>query len=305
MAIIARLEQHARGPYCERSDGPKGKDGLEASFAVPIRTVVLDGATHHTSYGVGAVIPSDPPPTKSGMNSLRRQKYSSRRRTSLASSRRSVLTLGSDTSESRSPPRSDGGFCLQARSPIRTSRGNHPASGELSRPPGPGRVRIILDPSGSIDIEIVPLDSDDKSPVRLAFASRPIDRTDRRLYDKTTDRGRYDEFLPPPSSGIDDVVLWNREGEVTETTRANVLAYFDGSWWTPPVACGLLPGIGRARLLVESGEVTERSISRAELCLAEQIEVVSSLRGRRRAVLVDVAMLTPLEVEHSATVVAT
>ena len=98
------------------------------------------------------------------------------------------------------------------------------------------------------------------------------------------DRRRYDTYLTGTAGDFDDVVLWNREGEVTETTRANLLVEIDARWWTPPIDCGLLPGIGRA-VLLEQGAVAERVMTLADLASATRVGVVSSLRGRRSAVL--------------------
>jgi branched-subunit amino acid aminotransferase/4-amino-4-deoxychorismate lyase len=79
----------------------------------------------------------------------------------------------------------------------------------------------------------------------------------------------------------------NAAGCVTETSVANVAALIDGVWWTPPLDDGLLPGTERAALL-DAGELRERSLTLDELRAADAIEVVNSVRGRQRAVLLDV-----------------
>ena len=43
-----------------------------------------------------------------------------------------------------------------------------------------------------------------------------------------------------------DTVLWNAAGEITESTFGNIAMLLDGRWVTPPLSCGLLPGVGRA-----------------------------------------------------------
>jgi para-aminobenzoate synthetase/4-amino-4-deoxychorismate lyase len=57
---------------------------------------------------------------------------------------------------------------------------------------------------------------------------------------------------------------------------------------TPPVECGLLPGVFRAWLLA-SGQVRERRISLDELRAAQRVWVVNSVRRWRDAVVADVA----------------
>jgi para-aminobenzoate synthetase/4-amino-4-deoxychorismate lyase len=156
-----------------------------------------------------------------------------------------------------------------------------------ARPACMARVRLLLTRDGEVTVETSPLDHDGDREVRLGFATTPISRSDRRLFHKTSDRERYEAFTEGIADGADDVVLWNEEHEVTETTRANLLVQIGGQWWTPPIECGLLPGIGRA-LALERGEVLERVLSIEDVRTADRIEIVSSLRGRRRAALVAV-----------------
>jgi para-aminobenzoate synthetase/4-amino-4-deoxychorismate lyase len=78
----------------------------------------------------------------------------------------------------------------------------------------------------------------------------------------------------------------NERYELVETTIASLLFEIDGEWFVPPLSCGGLDGIGR-QILVENRSVRERAITIDEIDRISRFEVVSSLRGRRRAVLVD------------------
>jgi len=51
-----------------------------------------------------------------------------------------------------------------------------------------------------------------------------------------------------------------------------------GTWYTPPLACGLLPGVYRAHLL-RRGRVAERRLARDDLVRAEGVALFNSLRG--------------------------
>jgi para-aminobenzoate synthetase / 4-amino-4-deoxychorismate lyase len=82
------------------------------------------------------------------------------------------------------------------------------------------------------------------------------------------------------------VVMVNEHDEVVETAIASLLYRRDGRWFTPPLSAGGLNGIGRA-LLVESGEVVEQTLLLVDLAACDEIHVVSSLRGRRPAILVN------------------
>jgi para-aminobenzoate synthetase/4-amino-4-deoxychorismate lyase len=103
---------------------------------------------------------------------------------------------------------------------------------------------------------------------------------------KTTHRTHYDAFTPTDPA-IFDTLLWNERGELTEFTRGNVAlrlpatdAHGDAThrWFTPPLASGLLPGIGRARALAE-GRMEERVLRQDDLHEASAITFINSLRG--------------------------
>jgi para-aminobenzoate synthetase/4-amino-4-deoxychorismate lyase len=100
---------------------------------------------------------------------------------------------------------------------------------------------------------------------------------------KTTHRTLYEQ-VAARHPGVDDVLLGNERGEITETCRANVLYRIGAAWFTPPLASGGLAGIGRRHLL-DNGTVTERVLAVDELAGIDELAIVSSLRGRRRAVL--------------------
>jgi para-aminobenzoate synthetase / 4-amino-4-deoxychorismate lyase len=120
-------------------------------------------------------------------------------------------------------------------------------------------------------------------PRRVSLAPQPIDRDDPFLYHKTTNRALYENALAA-CPGFDDVLLWNEDGELTESTRANIVVELDGERVTPPVSSGLLPGVYRGWLL-RQGQVRERVVRLADLARCEAIWLVNSLRGAEAALI--------------------
>jgi para-aminobenzoate synthetase / 4-amino-4-deoxychorismate lyase len=147
----------------------------------------------------------------------------------------------------------------------------------------PQRVRLLVNPQGAPRVEVRP-HVPNPGPVRLRLAAESIDARDIRLYHKTTARDVYDAARAA-TRDCDDVVLWNRGGQVTETTVANIVVEVNGSRVTPPVSCGLLAGTLRAALLA-SGSVTEEVVPVEVLRRASRLWVVNSVHGERPAVLV-------------------
>ena len=119
--------------------------------------------------------------------------------------------------------------------------------------------------------------------LRLAIAAEPVDSGNVWLYHKTTKRDVYEEARAQ-APGHDDVILWNRSGQVTEATTANVVAEVGGARVTPPVACGLLAGTFRAELLAR-GEIQERVLTLDDLRAASRVWLINSVHEWREAIV--------------------
>ena len=151
-------------------------------------------------------------------------------------------------------------------------------------------MRLLVDLDGRVELEASPLDArgqvldlespftiQDLTPVPVALAKTPVDETSPWLYHKTTRREVYDRALREWPD-VDDVILWNSRGEITESCRANVVLDLGAGLITPPIACGLLAGTLRARLL-ETGHVREQVVKVADLEAAHRLFLLNSVRG--------------------------
>jgi para-aminobenzoate synthetase/4-amino-4-deoxychorismate lyase len=69
---------------------------------------------------------------------------------------------------------------------------------------------------------------------------------------------------------------------LTEGTFHNLVLKLDGKLVTPPLACGLLPGVMRGALLAE-GTIAERVLYPSDLEKAEEIWLINSVREWRKA----------------------
>lgn len=140
----------------------------------------------------------------------------------------------------------------------------------------PRRVRLMLSREGNVTIETSPL-AITPEPLQARLAHAPVDSMDPLLYHKTTRRTVYEERLGE-RPGFDEVLMRNERGELTEFANGNLVVRTDGVSWTPPLACGLLPGVLRAELL-ERGELRERVLHRGDLTGAEGVWRINSVRG--------------------------
>ena len=111
------------------------------------------------------------------------------------------------------------------------------------------------------------------------------DPDDPFLYHKTTNRGVY-ERARQAVPGLDDVLLWNRAGEITESTIANLVVETGGKRVTPPIRCGLLGGVFRGWLLAR-GEIEEQVVTRSDLASADRLWLINSVQRWMPARLVE------------------
>lgn len=141
---------------------------------------------------------------------------------------------------------------------------------------GPQRIRLTLDREGRAAVAATPLTA---APAvwRLALAAERLDPDDPWLRVKTSERGRYDRARAALPEGVDELVFLNRRGEVCEGTITNLFLRRGGTFLTPPVRCGLLPGVLRGRLLAR-GEAREAVLAPADLA-GGAVYVGNALRG--------------------------
>jgi branched-chain amino acid aminotransferase len=84
------------------------------------------------------------------------------------------------------------------------------------------------------------------------------------------------------SAGADDAIFLDTAGHVSEATASNLFAVIDDALVTPPLSCGVLPGITRAIVLELASTLgltaVEREMAEPELALASELFLTSSIR---------------------------
>ncbi|MDL2356743.1 MAG: aminotransferase class IV, partial [Pseudomonadota bacterium] len=148
------------------------------------------------------------------------------------------------------------------------------------------RLRLALGEAGRLSVTSVPLTAL-AEPVGLLLAQDATDADALFARHKTSIRSRYDDaWRAAEQQGGFDTLFFNQRGELTEGGRSNVFVKFAGRWITPPLACGVLPGIMRAEVLATPAwAASEAVVTRAMLEHADEIIVCNALRGPLRAYL--------------------
>jgi para-aminobenzoate synthetase / 4-amino-4-deoxychorismate lyase len=274
MEIIREAERAARGVYCGAVGffGPGG----DMLLNVAIRTIAQTGT--RCELGVGSGIVADSVPESELEETLLKAAF-------LRASR-----VAFDLYETLLWRPGTGYLYLEehlARLAGSARYFGRPYPGEAAREAlsqaaggtGELRVRLILDAGGRCRAEGRAPDPPPGAPVDLLLASRRVDPADRYLYHKTSLRAeREADLRAARERGCFESLYLNVDGQITEGAFTNLLVELPGGRFTPPIQCGLLPGVWRGDLLAR-GEATERVLTVTDLRAATRVWVGNSVRG--------------------------
>ncbi len=291
MQIIDELEKGPRGVYTG-AIGYFGPDG-SAVFNVPIRTIRLQ--EERGEMGIGAGITYDSVPEDEWYESLLKGQFLTNRQPEF------------HLFETLLWQKESGYYLLDehlrrlenAAQFFKFSFDNSVVRSWLmdeqkSFPTNCCRIRLMLEKDGRVrtmaePINPPPCTSLPVVPEKEVGSQLPvIDFSPARVntgapwsFFKTSRRELYNqEYARALEQGLYEYIFLNEAGEVTEGCITNLVIYSHGRYRTPPVGCGLLPGIMRGQLLADTGRpVFEEKLTEQDVRDAEAVFVCNSVRG--------------------------
>jgi para-aminobenzoate synthetase/4-amino-4-deoxychorismate lyase len=276
MEIIAELESTPRHIYT----GTIGfmAPGQRAQFNVAIRTVLCRTSDRSAEYGVGGGIVWDSHPAHEQQECRTKQQVLQPRRydfdllETLRWSPHAGYWLREYHLKRLAQSAAYFGFTVDLPR-IRAELDSIAAGLPLAH----HRVRLVVARSGACHCRATMLEAGALRFGDLTLARTAVDANEQLLYHKTTNRRIYADALAlSPDSA--DVLLFNTAGEITESTIANVAFTINGTFCTPPVQSGLLPGTYRAWLL-DQGKICERVVTIEQAYQATTVYLLNSVRG--------------------------
>jgi para-aminobenzoate synthetase/4-amino-4-deoxychorismate lyase len=278
MEIISKLESGNRGVYCGAIGfiSPRG----EAEFSVPIRTLQSTGKKGLWKYRVGGAIVWDSKASEEWRECAIKTSFLTKQKPvfeifeSILWNNRLVYKKDHISRLMRSARYFD--YPLDPTSLISPLTGvekkllNHPRQ----------KVRVFLDKNGKIRWDHSALIGNNFSrPAPIIISPIPVDEHDPLMFHKTTIRPWYDEASKVITQGLYfDVIFKNSKGEITEGGRSNIFIQKGKMLYTPPVTCGLLPGVLRASL-IKRGKCQELILKQRDIEKADAIFCGNSVRG--------------------------
>ncbi|MDZ4395590.1 aminotransferase class IV family protein [Cypionkella sp.] len=150
-------------------------------------------------------------------------------------------------------------------------------------PVGAARMRLTLESEGRFEVQAAALPAG-KPEWRVGLATTRLTSDDPWLTVKSTNRAAYDAARANLPDGLDEVIFRNERGEVCDASITTVFFDQGDGLCTPPLRCGLLPGVLRAEMLA-AGTARE-AVLRADDLADVRLWLGNSLRGLIPAVFV-------------------
>jgi len=138
--------------------------------------------------------------------------------------------------------------------------------------PAPARVRLTLDREGRFSVQVAAMPQ--AGPVwTLTLAPTRLTSGDPWLTLKSSRRTQYDTARAALPATADEAIFLNERGEVCDGTITTLFFDPGQGMRTPPLSCGLLPGVLRAELALPEQVLLAADLPQVRLWVG------NSLRG--------------------------
>ena len=138
------------------------------------------------------------------------------------------------------------------------------------------RARLSVDQAGQVALTHALLPPNPEF-WRVVLSDLRLDAGDPWLRIKTSHRPVYDAARAALPADIDEALLQNADGHLCEGTITSIFLRRGGGLLTPPLSCGLLPGVLRETLLADGR--AEEAVLRVDDLQGGQLYCGNALRG--------------------------
>lgn len=281
MEIIKELENHKRNIYTG-SIGYIEPSG-NAIFNVAIRTLLIDKKTLTGEMGIGSGIVADSAPDKEYRESLLKARFLENAvKDNIFSLIETILWekgkyfLLDFHMERLKNSALEFHFVFNKRNIINILKN---AAIKFKRDKK-YKVKILMDNTGHVTAGVSAIDDIHQCKVKIAISDYRTDKANHFLTHKTTKRHIYDsEHQKYSKKGYFDCIFFNGDNELTEGAITNIVIAKDGRLFTPPVRCGILPGVYR-RYIIQTHKpaIKEKVLFMYDLLKADHIYLINSVR---------------------------
>jgi len=142
------------------------------------------------------------------------------------------------------------------------------------------RLRLLLHHTGRFELHTQSLPAASQNRPLIGLTALTLQTPNPWRAHKTTHRPEYaraQAWLQSHPQYFDCLFI-NQHGQLCEGSRSTVYLHLDGHWYTPPLTCGVLPGIMRG-VLLESGQASERLLTVRDFKATHAWRVSNAVHG--------------------------
>ncbi len=142
------------------------------------------------------------------------------------------------------------------------------------------KIRLLLTANSEIDLESSAILKNKTLPdQKITFSKKKTRSSNIFLYHKTTNRTLYDsEYRKYSKLGFFDTIFCNENKQITEGTISNIFIKKNGNYYTPPIQCGVLPGVFRTHFM-QKNKAQEKILFLEDLKTADATYCTNAVRG--------------------------
>ncbi|MFC1808659.1 aminodeoxychorismate synthase component I [Candidatus Omnitrophota bacterium] len=285
MEIIDELEAGKRGIYTG-AIGYFEPHMKKALFNIPIRTMVIDVKSREGGMGIGSGVVADSKAQleyNECMGKAQFIKDVARRysliETMLFSNKTGYFLLNAHLERIKKSAAYFGIIFSEnaLKSALNTLK-------TTMKGPFKYRVKLLISEKGKITLQQAKLANTQAKKGIVSLSSHVIDQKNIFFYHKTTNRKLYDtEYKKCIKKGFVDTIFTNNKDEITEGAISNIFIKKKGIFYTPPVKCGLLPGVYRNYVLSKNKTLyKEKILLKNDIVKADGVYICNSVRGMKR-----------------------
>ena len=149
--------------------------------------------------------------------------------------------------------------------------------------PGRIKIRLTVKKTGESRIQVIPIQKVHIPHKTVCISPFRVESSDVFFHHKTTRRSLYNnEYNRIAEEGFYDVLFLNENDHLTEGSRTTIFLRIDGCYYTPPLACGVLPGVYRQVIRNRCPAIEEKILTLHDLKKAERVYLSNAITGLQR-----------------------
>ncbi len=148
------------------------------------------------------------------------------------------------------------------------------------------KIKLMYYNNQKVSLDSIPISKTERVTTKINISNLKINSKNLFFNHKTSYRNLYDDEYSKIKLFFTDTIFTNENNEITEGCISNIFILENNIYYTPPLRCGVLPGIFREKLLKKFPKYfKEKILTVNDLKNSKKIFICNSVRGIMRVKL--------------------